>query len=258
MKSLAAGVALLSFSLAGCGGNAPPAETPEAPTEEDDTPRLAEADEGPPVGPSVMAEIGGLPPEGVANTFKKAEKKIFKCFTQGIKRVEFMGGAVRFWVKVDQKGKFMHAHLERSDLGDRTTEQCLLDVLIAYTWPKPVGGEVGVATFEMSFEHAPDIQPPVEWKASQVSDTVGAIEEAVDECKSGMPGKFIATVYVKKAQGEPEKEGDDPPEIGRAVAASATPPDEAGEMVINCLVDVLKGATFPSPGANPAKVVFDL
>ena len=193
----------------------------------------------------------------MASTFRRAEDKIFKCFSKGVRRVPFMGGAVRFWVKVDQKGKFLHAHLERSDLGDRATEQCLLDVLMGYTWPTPVGGLVGVATFEMSFEHAPDITPPIEWPADKASEVAAALAEELEECKFGIEGKFIATVYVKKELVEPSQEGQ-PREIGKAITASATPPNEAGEMAIDCIAGVLKNATYPSPGDTPAKVTFEL
>jgi hypothetical protein len=209
--------------------------------------------------PTVTAEIGGLPPEGVAKTFRRAKDKIFTCFSAGVQRVPFMGGAVRFWVKVDTNGKFMHAHLERSDLGDRATEQCLLDVLMGYKWPLPVGGEVGVATFEMSFEHAPDIQPPLPWTEDKVAQVVEALAEPIEECKFGLPGEFTATAYVKRevqaAAGGAEAESRN---VGKAITASATPPDEAGEMAIDCIAKVLREATYPDPGEQPVKVSFKL
>jgi hypothetical protein len=34
--------------------------------------------------------------------------------------------------------------------------------------------------------------------------------------------------------------------------------DESGEKAADCLVDLLKGAKFPSPGSWPAKVTFSL
>ncbi len=172
---------------------------------------------------------------------------------------------MRFWVKVDSKGKFLHAHLERSDLGDRVTEQCLLDVLMGYKWPLPVGGEVGVATFEMSFEHAPDIQPPLSWTEDKVARVVEALAEPLEECKFGLPGQFAATAYVKRevaaaaeGAGAVADAAAEPQHIGKAIAASATPPDEAGEMAIDCIAKVLREATYPDPGEQPVKVSFTL
>jgi hypothetical protein len=255
----------LTVSLLGCGGadrkpSAAPATPAADPPQEPTSDERAGADV-----PTVSAEIGGLPPEGVAKTFRKAEDKIFKCFSAGVERVPFMGGAVRFWVKVDGRGKFLHAHLERSDLGDRATEQCLLDVLMGYKWPLPVGGEVGVATFEMSFEHAPDIQPPLPWAEDKVAQVVEALAEPLEECKFGLPGEFTATVYVKRearaaAEGSGASAGAEAEaqNVGRAITASATPPDEAGEMAIDCIAKVLREATYPDPGEQPVKVSFKL
>ncbi len=245
----------LTVGSGACGGSEPP---PKAPTKEAAEPETESGrdDDGLPPGASVMAEIGGLPPEGVQNTFMQAEKKLSKCFFTGVKRVAFMGGSVKFFVKVDGGGKFMHAHLEQSDLGDRKTEQCLLDVLIAYTWPTPVGGKVGVATFSMSFEHAEDITPPVNWPESRVTEALADVREPLEECKMGLPGKFTATVYIRK--GERVLKDKDPQEVGVALTASATPPDEASEMAVDCIVKVLTEATYPSPGSSNAKVIFKL
>jgi hypothetical protein len=256
----------VSAGASSCGGSQPAPTTSRAASQQAEASQSDHSDkQDGPAEPIVVAEVGGLPPEGVARTFRKAQPKIFDCFKAGVQRVPFMAGAVRFWVKVDLQGKFMHAHLERSDLGDRATEQCLLDVLMGYRWPTPVGGKVGVATFEMSFEHAPDIQPPAQWPADKVAAVVESIRAQVEECRFGVPGEFTATVYVKRELLEPtdgnhegEVDAEREREVGRALAASATPPDEAGEMAVDCIVGVLQEARYPSPGEAPAKVTFKL
>ncbi len=223
--------------------------------------RMRTGDDGPREF-KTTAEVGGLPPEGVAATFDRASDKLGKCFHRGVARVEFIGGAVKFWVKVDSKGKFMHAHLEHSDLGDRKTEQCLLDQLMSYTWPTPVGGTVGVATFSMSFEPSPDAVVPEPWPESRVADSLAALREPLDECKSGMPGTFKAIVFVRRdvVEDPPEKDGGAPVarDVGRTITASATPPEEAAEMAVDCLVDVLTKAEWPPPGTRPAKLQLSL
>ena len=258
MRALALALGALALSL-GCGGSQPAPEAPRrsAAPQEDEGRGLASErfkDDEAATGTKVTAQVGGLPPEGVANTFNQASEKLARCFKKGLKRVEFMGGAVKFFVKVDTNGKFMHAHLERSDLGDRKTEQCLLDVLIKYKWPTPVGGTVGVATFSMSFEPSPDAAVPADWSIDKVSDVIAAHEEQIDDCKSGIPGDFNATVYVRR--GDPGDDDEEPK--GVALAASVTPPDEAGEMVVDCLVTMLMKAAYPDPGAGPAKAAFKL
>jgi hypothetical protein len=65
-----------------------------------------------------------------------------------------------------------------------------------------------------------------------------------DDCRRGSSGQFEATAYVS-AQGD-------------VIAASVTPPDGSGEAAVDCLVDTLRGASFPSPGSWAAKVTFTL
>ena len=62
--------------------------------------------------------------------------------------------------------------------------------------------------------------------------------------KPAASGNFEATVYVATD--------------GSVLAAGVTPPDEAGESDVDCLVSTLKAATLPSPGSWPAKVTFSL
>jgi hypothetical protein len=46
---------------------------------------------------------------------------------------------------------------------------------------------------------------------------------------------------------------------GTALSAGVATPDERGESgAADCLVTVIKGMKFPSPGSWPAKVMFDV
>jgi hypothetical protein len=46
---------------------------------------------------------------------------------------------------------------------------------------------------------------------------------------------------------------------GTAISAGVATPDERGEAgAADCLVSVIKGMKFPSPGSWPAKVIFDV
>ena len=224
---------LVLAQLAACGGNEPVAQAP-APTVE------ANDDDAPQLG--VSAEIGGLSEEKVDKTFQKALPDFQRCLDDGAKRVEFLGGSVSFFVKIDQRGRVDHAHLEKSTIGDRDTEKCLLASLRSKKWPKPVGALHGLA--RKSFDPPNDVRAPTSWESDRVSDSVGKLSKKLQSCKKGNSGSFEATAYV----------GTD----GNVLSASVTPPDEAGEEQVDCLVDTLKSATLPSPGSWPAKVTFTL
>jgi hypothetical protein len=192
----------------------------------------------------MSAEIGGLSEEKVDKTFQSALADFQSCLDEGAKRVEFLGGSVSFFIKIDEHGKVDHAHLEKSTIGDRDTEKCLLDTLRHKRWPKPVGGLHGFARKSFDFDPPNDVRAPTAWDGDRVADAVGKLSHKLSACKRSANGAFEATMYV----------GTD----GAVLAAGVTPPDEAGESDVDCLVGALKGATMPSPGSWPAKVTFSL
>ena len=218
-----------------CGGNEPAPQAPEPSTE---------THEEAPSGASVSAEIGGLSEEKVDKTFKSALSDFQRCLDDGAKRVEFLGGSVSFFVKIDQSGKVDHAHLEKSTMGDRDTEKCMLDSLRSKHWPKPVGGQHGLARKSFDFDPPNDVRAPTAWDGDRVSDTVSKLSKKLSACKKGISGAFEATLYVATD--------------GSLLAAGVTPPDESGEAAVDCLVDTLKAASWPSPGSWPAKVTVSL
>ena len=115
----------------------------------------------------------------------------------------------------------------------------MLETMRKKSWPKPVGGEHGLARKSFSFDPPNDVRPPTDWTQTDAEPGLKPIANELDECKQGASG-FMATLYV----------GTD----GKVLAAGVTPPDERGDSAVDCLVGVLEGATFPSPGSWPAKV----
>jgi hypothetical protein len=228
-------LALAIASCPACGGSEPAAQAPTA---------AAEARPDAPSQVSTSAEIGGLNEEKVDKTFQRALSDFQRCLDDGAKRVEFLGGSVSFFLKIDAQGKVDHAHLEKSTIGDRETEKCMLSSLRTKKWPKPVGGIHGLARKSFDFDPPNDVRAPTSWDSEHVSDAVGKLSRKVSACKKGDSGAFEATVYVSTD--------------GSVLAAGVTPPNEAGESDVDCLVSALKAATLPSPGSWPAKVTFSL
>lgn len=227
---------LLASPLTACGGDGekPPssaADVSDGPVE--DRP-----------GIQASSEIGGMNEEEVEAAFSSSVGGLQRCLTRGAERVEFLGGSVSFFLKIDGGGKVDHAHLEHSTLGDRATERCMLDALRAKSWPKPVGGEHGLARKSFSFDPPNDVREPTFWEERDAEPGLKKLGEEVSKCKDGRDGAYEATFYV----------GTD----GKVLAAGVTPPNEAGDAAVDCLVSVLEAASFPSPGSWPAKVTLTL
>jgi hypothetical protein len=233
-RTFGVSVTLAVTVLSGCGGSEP---TPKL---ADEAPEVRERPERP---INTSSEIGGLNEEEVDAAFKSSLKGLQRCLAQGSSRVEFLGGSVSFFLKIDSSGRVSTAYLEESTLGDRATERCMLETMRKKTWPKPVGGEHGLARKSFSFDPPNDVRPPTDWTQADAEPGMKTISSALNECKNGASG-FAATLYV----------GTD----GKVLAAGVTPPDEAGDSAVDCLVGVLEGATFPSPGSWPAKVTLGI
>lgn len=191
----------------------------------------------------MSSEIGGLDEEKVDAAFKSSLDGLQRCLTEGASRVEFLGGSVAFFVKIDASGHADGAYLEKSTLGDRDTEKCMLRAVRARTWPKPVGGEHGLARKSFDFDPPNDVRAPADYDHDHLDKGLGKISSKLASCKSA-PGAYEATIYVATD--------------GSVLAASVTPPNEDGEESVDCLVSTLKAASFPSPGSWPAKVTFTL
>jgi hypothetical protein len=219
-----------------CGPKPPPPEPPpmEVVEEEDDGRDTV----------AVSSDIGGMNEEQVSKVFARATSSFEKCLNYGANRVEFLGGDVELYARIDRSGKVVHAHMASSSLGDRATEKCLLEVLDHQTWPKPVGGDEGIARKSFGLEPSGDVRPPVAWSQEDVRDGLRKVENEVAECKRGIHGTFTATMYVDTN--------------GSPLAVGMAPPSDEGEAVVDCLVTVLESAQFRSPGSWPAKVTFSL
>ena len=222
--------------LMACSESASPAKTADdEPNETKDHRRAGR--------PSVSSEIGGLDEQKVNAAFESSLSGLERCLNQGSSRVEFLGGSVSFFVKIDLEGKVDGAYLEKSTLGDRDTEKCMLDVLRSRSWPKPVGGEHGLARKGFGFDQQKDVRAPSDYDQEHLDKGLSKIAGKLASCKSAK-GSYEATMYVATD--------------GSVMAAGVTPPSEEGEDAVDCLVSTLKSASFPSPGSWPAKVTFNL
>ncbi|MCA9640050.1 MAG: hypothetical protein H6718_02270 [Polyangiaceae bacterium] len=238
MRIATCALSLGLFTQAACGGGDPPPKTPSQETDDDGSDRV----ERPPL--DVSAEIGALDEGAVTKTFEAALPDLEACMKTGANRVEFIGGAVQFSLKINQGGSLTEAYLERTTLGDRDTEKCLLTALGKRTWPAPQGGVHGLAHKGFEFDMVNDVRPPVIWDSSEVQETLDTLGSKISECKSGTSGDFEVTMYI----------GTRGQVLGAGVAQSNASDDTAAD----CLVDVLKEGKYKSPGSWPAKVSFHL
>ena len=223
----------LAAVLCACGGGEPPPQAPEPAPE----PQAAR-----PVPLKMKSELGEVDPSAVTRTFHTLDDRFDACQKRGLGRVEVLAGKLQFFLRIGEDGSARWAYLEQTDLGDRATEKCLLDAVMAARWPKPDGGD---AEARYTMELPPQGRPATDWSADRVAAALGKAGEAIDQCKGGAGGAFKATVYVGPG--------------GKVLSAGVAASSKEGAGKVDCLASALERMKgLPSPGSWPAKVTFSL
>jgi hypothetical protein len=188
----------------------------------------------------MRSEMGVLDIKAVDSVFETIKPKLLACLDQGN---NFAAGPVVYKVRIGQDGKAKWAYLPESSIGDRKVEKCMLGVLLAASWPQPQAGEDGQAEKPFEFPDRED-RPPVDWTADRVTSAVQGAKAKFESCRKGNGGQFRATAIIQTD--------------GSVLAAGMSAPDEKGEAIVDCLVDVVRSLKLPSTGSWPARVSFDI
>jgi hypothetical protein len=228
---------VIAAVLVACGGSEPPPKAPEseAPPPARQAPKL-----------HMESELGEIDSQATEATFVRLEPTLMQCYQAGQRRIEFLSGDAKFFLRVGIDGAARWVFLEESTLGDRDTERCMLDAVRSARWPQPQGGEAEVHK-PLGFDAPANVRSPVDWSADRVAAALGKHQADLDKCKEGLAGSFHVTAYV-----QPHGRG------GHVEAAGVAPPSQQGEEKIDCIVDVVKKMHVPSPGSYAAKVNFIL
>jgi hypothetical protein len=233
-RALAAGA--VALAVGACSSPPKPAAAPHEPEPEAPAPAQRAS------GMGAMAEIGGLDEKQVRASFESALDGLQSCLSAGSRLNEMMGGSIEFAVKVNSEREAAHVWAVESSLGQRETERCMFDALRQVSWPAPVGGRFGIAKTSFEFDLPKGVKPPTAWDAGRVSDVVEELGPQMDECTGGRHGGVLVTLYV----------GAD----GKAISGGASSSNETEDQAVDCVLGALLSASYPSPGAYPAKVRF--
>ena len=230
---------LLAAALAASACSAPPPPPVEDPSDNGPSPTTKR------VVPTIESEVGALDQKKVAAVFQSAGESLKDCYARGVGRVAFLAGEIRLAVRVNEDGSTKHTFVKESTLGDRATEACMLGVLKRLTWPRPQGGKEGNADTSFTFDPGDDERPPVEWAEARLGDAYHKGKAGLARCRaSAGAGPMKATLYVDTE--------------GKALAAGVGGADAKSEEAASCVVDLLMGLKYPSPGSWAAKVTIPI
>lgn len=228
---------LVAALLVACGGETPPPKVVEAPP----PPKAVHT------APEMRSsqELGSIDEAATKKTWQRLSDKLLGCISQGSSRLEYLSGEVKFFLRIGQDGRVRYGWLERSSLGDRETEKCLLDVAKSASWPQPEGGEAEVRYDGLGFDPAGGVRMPTEWPSDKVAATVGKHHDSLARCLDGVGDtKFRVTAYIEPG--------------GKVQAVGVSTSSKEGAEKIDCIVSAVHAMKMPNPGSYAAKVAFQL
>lgn len=185
--------------------------------------------------PMIEADVGSLDEAAVKQSFAAAKQAIDRCFDQGSKRMSYLSGEIEPLVRIGKHGAVLYALAWRSTLGDRVTEQCILDALKQQSWPPPQGGREAEARVQLGTTARG--RAAVELSPDALGAAGGKARDAIVRChKSGVH----VTAYLDTD--------------GRPLAAGAAVSDPDGAGAIDCAIAAVMKLRFPSPGSWIGKI----
>ncbi len=229
-----AGAAMLAGLLPGCGGGAPKAVDTAVAGEPAEEASLADD------GAQVQGLLGAIPTHEVERVFERGLPRLGECYGLALDVSDAIAGSVEFAVTVGADGGVSTAFLLSSDLGSVEAEECMVDAVVRFRFPRPRGGDRAELTWSMSVDPPSGRVAVVPWDESSLAAAVEEHRAEVDECLAGATGVRL-TVYVGPG--------------GRVLSAGASSDTSASAEGGRCLARAAAAWTLPDPGRDTAKAV---
>ncbi len=228
---------LVGLICANCGGGN--VEAPHV----DPVPTVTAHRDGPHM--RVEGQLGSIDEAATKKTFAQLADQFQTCQTSGLKRIEYLSGDVKFFLRIGEDGKAKWGYLEKSTLGDIDTERCLMNIAMSTSWPAPDGGEAEIQYDGLGFDPPPSARAPTEWPSDKIATVLGKHSEALNKCaEAGKGAKFNVTAYVVPG--------------GKVQSVGVATDTKDGADQIDCIVSAVKAMKMPTPGSWAAKVTFQL
>ena len=223
-----AGIALV---LTACGGTATPADDASGRVRDAGGPHV----ERPDVLPMTESDVGAMDEYAVAKTAKGLRDALGECIDAPGQKKSYLGGEITVVVHVKKGGGVVDAVPQKSTIGDRSVEACILGAFERAPWPSPVGGKVGEVRQEFGFP--PRGRAALNVEPSRLGGQAMTARNLLGECGTG---DLTVTFYL-----DPD---------GKPLGAGAATSDPAVLSQLDCASRKLDALRFPSPGSWNGKV----
>ena len=190
-------------------------------------------------GAQITGLMGTIRTDQVENALTPRMGRFERCFDDRIRAVELLGGTIRLSFRVHTDGSVAWVFPRETDIGDRATEQCILEVARTTRFPRPRGGEAEFS-WGFGFDIAEDVRPPLAWAEDSLGRRADDVNEVARECRAR--GDYVVTAYVRPG--------------GQILAAGGSAPSAESEAALDCILERVRAWELPDPGSYPAKITF--
>ncbi len=197
-------------------------------------------------GVAVSGIEGSMSSYDVRTTMERRSVELAACHEPRARIVPALHGTVEFAIAVDREGHVGQVSVRASDLGDRTLEHCISDLIRDTPFPRPHGGDAQV-TWTMMLEPTRAGLLAESWETEQVARVIDKhLETLQNDCGVTDPSEPLdVTAYVNKR--------------GRVVSAGVISQHESTTQDLDCIVKELRSWPMPKPKHTRfAKVSFTL
>ncbi len=239
---LLGGVVGLVLAAYGCGQSDPsPEPTYEPEASAGDETRGDDSRQG----MQIEGTLGTIPARRVEDAMSVKLPAFQRCFMTGMGEIESLAGAIELSFRVDHSGSVEWVYPFASSIGHRATEQCVLAIAQKTRFPKPEGGDAAELRWGFEIEGQDGVRSPLSWSGSHVVQTLSEHQAKLRACAGAEePATLRVTAYVAPG--------------GVLLGAGAAADSRAGAEQIDCVLEQVRGFTWPDPGSYPAKVSFEL
>jgi TonB family protein len=182
---------------------------------------------------------GTLETSKLQAAFKEKGKEAYACYEAARERNRHLEGDITIRFEILPSGAARAAVVERSTLGDDDMERCLVEIISKMSLPKPQGGVV-LAEYPVGFHPSSVIPGAGEPTEEERGAYLGAATKAVKGCKK-LPEDFQVAIWITAE--------------GKALSAGYAAGRPEDHEVRPCVVDALKGASYPKT-KRPRKVTY--
>lgn len=241
-----AALVLAASTLAACGGaqtqqNSQTAEAPrpvERPREANNANQC-----GGNGGMTIEGQLGHLSESQLLSVLRPATSQLAGCYNDRLGEHPYLAGDISLKIRIGADGAPRWVIPLSSTIGDRATEQCMIERAMALRFPTPCGGETET-TYPLGFEAGEDARPATAWPPSRIDRAVDSHRSALARCTQGHPGPYTVTLYAAPR--------------GTVASVGVGVPSEEAASAIDCLVREVSSWRLPDPGSYYAKATFQL